>query len=96
MDCWTWTKISLYGTFVEVVTVLWLLLMGDCHINTMILVLFSMLFVASLLAFGAGCMALWMAMHEKIFSKGKVIAGSGTEVTAVIWLVMIVVSIVCG
>ena len=93
MDCWTWTKISLYGTFVEVVTVLWLLLMGDGHINTMILVLFSMFFVASLLALGAGCMVLWMAMREKISSKGKVIAGSGTAVTTVIWLVMIVVSI---
>ncbi|MBQ7176797.1 MAG: hypothetical protein IJS08_05210 [Victivallales bacterium] len=96
MDCKTWTKISLYGTFVEVVTVLWLFLMGDCHINTKILVLFFMFLVASLLAFGAGCMALSMAMREKISSKEKVIAGSGTAVTTVIWLVMIVVSIVCG
>ena len=95
MDCKTWTKISLYGTFVEVVTVLWLFLMGDCHINTQILVLLSAFFITSLLSFLTGWMALWTAIREKIPTKGKVIAGSGIAATAVIWLVLIVISIVC-
>ena len=93
MDSYTWTKMSLYGMFVEVVIALWLFLLGDSHINPLMLVLFSVFFIASLLAFLTGWMALWTAMRERIPTKGKVIAGSGMAATAVIWLVLIVISI---
>ena len=82
--------------FVEVVIALWLHLVGDCHINTQIIVLLSVFFIASLLAFLTGLMALWTAIREKIPTQGKVIAGSGMAVTTVIWLVLIVISIVWG
>ena len=91
----TWTKMSLCGMFVEVGIVLWLHLLGDCHINTLMLVLFSAFFIASLISFLTGCMALWTAKREMIPTKRKVIAGSGMVITAVIWLVLIVISIVC-
>ena len=94
MDSYNWTKMSLYGMVVEVGIVLWLILLGDSHINTLILVLFSAFFIASLLSFYAGCMALWTARREKIPTKEKVIAGSGMATTAIIWLVLMVISIV--
>ncbi len=94
MDSNAWTKMSLYGMFVEVGIVLWLILLGDSHINTLILVLFSAFFIASLLSFLAGCMALLTAKREKIPTKGKVIAFLGMATTAVIWLVLMVISIV--
>ena len=84
---------SLYGVFVEVVIALWLLHKGDCHINTLMLVLLSAFFITSLLSFLAGCMALWTAKREQLPIKGKIIAGSGMAATAVIWLVLIVISI---
>ena len=93
MDSNAWTKMSLYGMFVEVGIVLWLLLLGESHINTLILVLFSAFFIASLLSFLAGCMALLTAKREKIPTKGKVIASLGMATTSVIWLVLMVISI---
>jgi len=93
MDSNTWTKKSLYGMIIEVLIVLWLLLPGG-HNHTLMLVWFSAFFTASLLSFYAGCMALWTATREKIPTKGKVIAGLGMATTAVIWLVLMVISIV--
>ena len=95
MDCKSYTKVSLFGAFFEVAILLRLILMGDCHINTLMLILFSAFFIASLISFLTGCMALWTAKREMIPTKRKVIAGSGMVTTAVIWLVLIVISIVC-